>query len=143
MEIRYVVYRYTTNLLKDSEIIPLGVVVERIDPSLGRQIGLACVDSFKAVGASGITNALLGDIPTLLKAELDQARRRAKPGQDLLEALVEDNYPTNLHFARLQTAALDVLDVVEAAAVLYRELVAPRHRRDGSDDPSYHVEHIR
>lgn len=143
MEIRYAVYRYATDLLQKSETVPLGVVVERVDPSLGQQIGLACVLSFKAAGMSGITNSLLGDVPMLLKAELDQARRRARPGQDFFGSLAGDGYPTNLHFARPQTAALDVPDVAEAAAVLYRELVAPRHRRETIDDPPYHVEHIR
>lgn len=120
MQVKFVVFRYQPDLEMD-KWVPLGVVAEYC---YEEQVWLAviCLNTIAIDGVSDLASAMLQDVPTILRKEIDDSRARIRPGDDFLEVL-RSRSPWNFHFSVPASATVQTDDIMQAAMELFNRHV--------------------
>jgi len=124
MQVDFAVLRYQQTL-NDDRWIPLGIVAATPFEH-GTIVAVVCLQTVEVEGASELAGAILQDIPTVLRKEIEASCAKFKPGDDFLEILRAGN-PWNLHFSVPQKEDRNADDILDAAMQLFYERVVKSH----------------
>src|SRR5260370_31923834 len=120
MDLNFVVFRYQPELSSD-KWVPLGVVVECPFEG-GTQIGVVCLQAVSIEGSSELADAILQDVPAILRKEVESSRARLRPDEDFLEVLRAQN-PWNFHFTVPKTETVETDEIMQATMELFYRYV--------------------
>jgi hypothetical protein len=121
MNVKVVLFRYQPNLAKD-KWFPIGIVVER-SVKQETEIAVVCLQQLNMQATmSELAAAMLRDVPSILRKEVEGCRIRLKSKDDFLEALRAGNQ-WNFHFSVPEPASVEAEDILEAAFILFHKKV--------------------